>query len=171
MLRYKDGDLAAFTQLYGRHKDAVWRYLLRGCSDRETAAELFQDLWASVVRSRAGWEPRAKFSTWLYRMAHNRLVDYYRLARLATEPLDDELPVAAAEHEQPDAQLQSQGRLRSVLQALAGLPLEQRQAFLLKEEGGLSLEEIADATGVGRETVKSRLRYALAKLREVLKDV
>ncbi len=171
MQRYQRGDAAAFEQLYRRHRDPVFRYLLRGCSNRERAAELFQDVWMSVVKSAAGWEPRAKFTTWLYRLAHNRLIDDYRLARLSTEPIDDELSVAAPEHEQPEAAVSGAQRLRRVLVAVQALPLEQREAFLLKEEGGMSLEEIGTATGVGRETVKSRLRYALAKLRQELSDV
>ncbi|HKY91007.1 MAG TPA: sigma-70 family RNA polymerase sigma factor, partial [Nevskiaceae bacterium] len=80
-------------------------------------------------------------------------------------------PVAAPAHLEPEAATSGNERLRRVLDAVARLPFEQREAFLLKEEGGLSLEEIAEATGVGRETVKSRLRYALAKLREELRDV
>lgn len=171
MQRWQRGDAAAFEQLYRRHRDPVFRYLLRGISDRERAAELFQDVWASVVKSRAAWEPRAKFTTWLYRLAHNRLIDEYRLSRLPTEPLDPELEVAAPEHEQPEAATSGAQRLRRVLRALQGLPQEQREAFLLKEEGGMSLEEIGEVTGVGRETVKSRLRYALAKLRQELADV
>ena len=171
MARYQRGDVAAFDQLFRRHRDPVYRYLVRGCSDRERAAELFQEVWASVVRVRASWEPRAKFTTWLYRLAHNRLVDDYRLARLSTEPLEADLPVAAPAHEEPEAATSGRESLARVLHAVARLPFEQRQAFLLKEEGGLSLEEIAEATGVGRETVKSRLRYALVKLREELSDV
>jgi RNA polymerase sigma-70 factor (ECF subfamily) len=171
MQRYQRGDAAAFETLYRRHRDPVFRYVLRGCSNRERASELFQEVWMSVVKSAAAWEPRAKFTTWLYRLAHNRLIDEYRLARLPTDPIDDELPVAAPEHEQPEAAVSGQQRLRRVLVAVQGLPIEQREAFLLKEEGGMSLEEIGTATGVGRETVKSRLRYALAKLRQELSDV
>ncbi len=172
MLRYQAGDLRAFEQLYARHKGGVYRYLLRGCGgDEQAAAELFQDVWANVVRGARGWQPRAQFNTWLYRLAHNRLIDHHRQPRLPTEPLDEDLPHAAPEHQQPEARAHTAAQNRRLLQALHGLPLEQREAFLLKEEGGMSLEDIAQATGVGRETVKSRLRYALAKLREGLADV
>lgn len=170
MMQYRGGELAAFELLYRRHKDPLYRYLLRGCAHADVAAELFQDVWASLVRVRASYEPRAKFSTWLYRMAHNRLIDHLRLVPRAPLPLEEELIPAAAEHERPDAQAlagESASRLR---RALAALPVEQREAFLLHEEAGLSLEEIAEVSGVGRETVKSRLRYGLAKLREALAD-
>ena len=170
MMQYRSGKLAAFEMLYRRHKDPLYRYLLRGCAHADVAAELFQEVWASLVRVRATYEPRAKFSTWLYRMAHNRLIDHLRLLPRAPLPLEEELIPAAAEHERPEAQAlagESASRLR---RALAALPAEQREAFLLHEEAGLTLEEIAEVSGVGRETVKSRLRYGLAKLREALAD-
>jgi RNA polymerase sigma-70 factor, ECF subfamily len=170
MMRYRDGDLAAFEMLYRRHKDPLYRYLLRGCAHAESAAEMFQDVWAGLVRSRAGYEPRARFGAWLYRLAHNRLIDHLRLQPRAPLPLEEELIPAAAEHERPEAQALAGERGQRLRQALAALPAEQREAFLLHEEAGLTLEEIAEVSGVGRETVKSRLRYALAKLREALAD-
>lgn len=171
MQRYQRGDAAAFEQLYRRHRDPVYRYLQRGLQDPERARELFQEVWMSVVRSRDSWQPRARFTTWLYRLAHNRLVDEYRAARPPTLSLEDDLDVAAPEHAHPEAVALGQQRLHRVLAAVQNLPMEQRQAFLLKEEGGLSLEEIGSVTGSGRETVKSRLRYALARLRAELADV
>jgi RNA polymerase sigma-70 factor (ECF subfamily) len=171
MQRYRDGELAAFESLYARHKDALYRYLLRGCTQPEAAAEMFQDVWASLIRTRHRYEPRAKFSTWLYRIAHNRLIDHWRLQPRAPLPLDEEMEIAAAEHERPDMQALAQERGRRLRQALGDLPIEQREAFLLHEEGGLTLEQIAEVNGVGRETIKSRLRYALAKLRGALSDV
>ena len=139
MMRYRGGELAAFEMLYRRHKDPLYRYLLRGCARPEVAAELFQDVWASLVRVRGSYQPRAKFSTWLYRMAHNRLIDHLRQAPRMPLPLEEELIPAAAEHERPEARAlaqESAGRLR---RALSALPAEQRQAFLLHEEAGLSL--------------------------------
>jgi len=171
MLRYRGGERGAFETLYGRHKDALYRYLLRGCARPEIAAELFQEVWASLIRSRERYEPRAKFTTWLYRLAHHRLIDHLRLAPRAPQALDEIVEPAAAEHERPDAQALASERGARLHAALAALPLEQREAFLLHEEGELTLEQIADITGVGRETVKSRLRYALVKLREALADV
>jgi RNA polymerase sigma-70 factor (ECF subfamily) len=171
MLRYKNGSLAAFEQLYRRHKDPLFRYFLRGCQDREAAAEMLQDVWAALIRSRASYEPRARFTTYLYTLAHNRLMDHYRSRHGHTAPLEDAAEVAAPERDGPESGARQAQLGERLLRGLAALPLEQREAFLLKEEGGLSLEEIAEATGVGRETVKSRLRYALVKLREELADV
>ena len=163
--------MAAFEMLYRRHKDPLYRYFLRGAQNGATAAELFQECWSAVVRSRAAYEPRAKFTTWLYRIAHSKLVDYVRLRPQLLQPLEDSEEPSAPASERPDRMAESASTARRLLQALAHLPLEQREAFLMKEEGGLSLEEIAESTGVGRETVKSRLRYALVKLREELSDV
>ncbi|MBV8062567.1 MAG: sigma-70 family RNA polymerase sigma factor [Nevskia sp.] len=170
MMQYRNGEMTAFEQLYRRHKDPLYRYLLRGCAHPESAAEMFQDVWAGLIKARAGYEPRARFSTWLYRMAHNRLVDHWRQAPRAPLPLEEELIPAAAEHERPEARVLAGEAAQRLRRALTALPVEQHEAFLLHQEAGLSLEEIAEVSGVGRETVKSRLRYGLAKLREALAD-
>jgi RNA polymerase sigma-70 factor (ECF subfamily) len=178
MMQYRDGTLAAFETLYRRHKDPLYRYLLRGCGRPEVAAELFQDVWANLVRTRASYEPRARFTTWLYRLAHNRLIDHVRTlprqpqaqAQALDDTAEDEPALTAAAREQPEAQTLAAERAARVQRALAALPLDQREAFLLHEEGELTLEEIAATAGVGRETIKSRLRYALAKLRDALKE-
>ena len=78
MLRYRNGDARAFERLYERHKGALFRYFLRQCSQRAVAEELFQDVWTSLVRSRDRYRVRAKFTTLLYRMAHNRIIDHRR---------------------------------------------------------------------------------------------
>ncbi len=170
MQLYVAGEASAFATLYGRHKDGVWRYLLRGSRNEALTAELSQDVWASVIKARHGYEPRARFATWLYRLAHNRLVDHWRAER-PQEELDMAAEVAAPEHHTPAARATQAEQGSRLLQALQALAPEQREAFLLQAEGGLSLEEIASTQGVGRETVKSRLRYALAKLRGELADV
>ena len=103
MMRYRDGEAAAFEQLYRRHKDPLYRYLLRGCAHPDSAAELFQDVWAGLIRSRAGYQPRARFGTWLYRMAHNRLVDHLRLAPRAPLAIKEaEAAVSEAQGTQHD---------------------------------------------------------------------
>lgn len=170
MERYRDGDAAAFEPLYRRHKDALYRYLLRGCGEPAQAADLFQETWAVLVRTREGYEPRAKFSTWLYRIARHRLIDHVRRLPRQPLPLDEDLPLPDAEHARPEAQTLAGQQRQRLVAALSSLPIEQRDAFLLHEEGGLTLEEIAEMAGTGRETIKSRLRYALAKLREALAD-
>lgn len=175
MLRYRDGDARAFEILYERHKGALYRYLLRMCRSPDTANDLFQEVWSKVIASRERYEVRAQFNTFLYRIAHNCTVDYFRRAGRRyegaaqdVEEIADELP--GAEHQRPDAEL-SEAQLRADFRrALERLPAEQRDVFVLYEETGLSLEEIGKITGVAMETAKSRLRYALGKLRAALKQ-
>lgn len=166
MRRYAKGDTTAFEVLYARHKDPLYRYLVRGCSDRALAGELFQDVWMRVIRARKRYRPKARFSVWLYTIAHNRLVDHYRRDRPSGEVPEMTAPSA----DQPAAQAERSERAARLRAALDRLPFEQREAILLKEEQDLTIKEIAAVTGVGAETVKSRLRYALAKLREELPD-
>jgi RNA polymerase sigma-70 factor (ECF subfamily) len=179
MLAYAAGDVAAFDALYLRHKGGVYRFLIRQCGNAAAADELFQDVWMNVIRARASYAATAKFATWLYRIAGNRLVDHWRATGRAefvnTDPADDDAdPLAAtagARSDQPEVRTEATqigARLRS---ALASLPSAQRDAFLLHQEGGLALTEIAALTGVGAETVKSRIRYAQTRLRAELEDL
>jgi RNA polymerase sigma-70 factor (ECF subfamily) len=132
-------------------------------------------VWSKVIASRARYEPRAKFSTFLYRVAHNCFIDHCRRAsgrvdRAVTnnEDFDLENVLPAAPADAPDARAEHAQTLTRYRAALAALPAEQRDAFLLYEESGLSLDEIGQITGVSMETAKSRLRYALAKLRAAM---
>jgi RNA polymerase sigma-70 factor (ECF subfamily) len=174
MLAYRDGNAGAFDQLYRRHKGSLYRYLLRQCRDAAAAEELFQDVWMNLVRARAGYAVTARFSTYLYRVAHNRLIDHYRRrVPAALVSFDDEEAapeVPAGRETEPHVAYEAKARAGRVLELLESLPAAQREAFVLQNEAGLTLEEIAEATGVARETVKSRLRYAMAKLREGLSE-
>jgi len=175
MLRYARGDLRAFETLYGRHRSSLYRYLTRHTRDPEIANDLFQEVWSKVVTSRSRYEPRAKFSTYLYRIAHNCFIDHCRRAssrsdraKLSAEDFDLENALPAPAADLPDARAEHAQTLARYRLALASLPNEQRDAFLLYEESGLTLEEIGKVTGVSMETAKSRLRYALTKLRNAM---
>ena len=169
MLRYGKGDVRAFELLYRRHRLPLYRFLLRQAGDAAAAEELFQDTWMRVVNSRARYEVRAKFTAWVYAIAHNRLMDFFRAngraSFLGHEESESALGELPAREIAPELRLDRKRAAERLLAALAALPDAQREAFLLQQEGGLSIEEIAVATGVGRETAKSRLRYAVAKLR------
>src|SRR5512139_1629730 len=173
MLRYRDGDAQAFEALYARHKGPVFRYLLRQCSVAALAEELFQDVWMNLIKARERYEVRAKFTTWLYTLAHHRVIDHYRRQAAGVPISYDDDPddprieqVADSEVRQPHNEFERRRQALQLLALLSQLPEAQREAFLLREESGLSLEEIAEVTGVNAETAKSRLRYALAKLRQ-----
>ena len=178
MLSYAAGDAAAFEALYARHKGGVYRYLVRHCGNAGTADELFQDVWMNVIRVRASYTPTAKFTTWLYRIAHNRLIDHWRatgrveLVSAGVDDDDDPLDaIPGPRNDEPDVRAGAREIGARIKQALAALPAAQREAFLLHQEGGLELSEIAELTGTGIETVKSRIRYAQAKLRVELGDL
>jgi RNA polymerase sigma-70 factor, ECF subfamily len=175
MNRYREGDASAFERLYRRHKGPLFRYMLRQCSAAAVAEELFQDVWMKLIHARQRYETRARFTTYLYHLAHNRLIDHYRRQSTgipisydddADEPLIEQ--VADNPEHEPDNHLARRRQAQQLLQQLGELPEAQREAFLLREESGLSLEQIAKVTGVTAETAKSRLRYAVAKLRHGL---
>lgn len=176
MLLYRDGEAGAFDLLYARHKGGVYRYLLRQCRDAAAAEELFQDVWMNLVRARAGYTVQAKFTTYLYRLAHNRLIDHYRkhshAAIVSFEDVGENVVEAVPdERERPaDDALDVKRQAARLVELIAGLPEAQREAILLQQEGGLTVEDIARATGVSRETAKSRLRYAMVKLRQGMQE-
>jgi RNA polymerase sigma-70 factor (ECF subfamily) len=170
MAAYRDGDAGAFDTLYARHKGALFRYVLRGVRLRAIAEELYQEIWIRVIEARKRYSPTARFTTWMYTIAHNRLIDHWRRK---------ELTVVDAEHDEPQAGLEAdparQAEAREALdrfaKALAELPHAQREAFLLHEEAGLTAFEIAAVTGSEPEAIKSRLRYAFSKLKEATEYV
>ena len=172
MLGYRDGDAGAFDVLYRRHRARLYRYLVRQCGNAAVADELFQDVWTNLIRARQNYVVSARFTTYLYRLAHNRLVDHFRAraGRVSVSLDADDCPAptepVAAPQDEPEAALDAKQRAGRLLDLISKLPAPQREAFLMQQEGGLSVEEIAAATGVPRETAKSRLRYALAALRE-----
>jgi RNA polymerase sigma-70 factor, ECF subfamily len=173
MMRYRDGDLAAFQMLYARNKAPLYRYLQRTLRSREAANDVFQEVWSKVIASRRSYEPKAQFNTFLYRIAHNCAIDHFRRSARQQEGRTQDIGDLAEEISSLDArpeEVLSHAQLQAqFLRALEDLPAEQREVFVLYEESGLSLDDIGRITGVAMETAKSRLRYALAKLRSALR--
>ncbi len=172
MLRFQAGDARAFEALVRRHRTPVFSFLLRLTGDRGRAEDLCQEAFLKVVRAAAGWQERARVSTWLYAIARNLAVDESRrMAFRRAEPLDGpggRGADAPAEDPAPD-RVADAALVRPKLEAaLAALPAEQREVFLLREHAGLRFGEIAEVTGAPENTVKSRMRYALEALRSEL---
>ena len=167
MKAYAGGDMAAFEQLYDRHRAPLYRYFLGQVGDAATANDLFQGTWEKIIKARSRYRASAPFRAWLYRIAHNHLMDHFRRLRPAAE-LAPESPDQASPG--PEQQALDDARKSGLDGAIAGLPPEQRDALLLKLESGLDLQTIADLTGVNRETAKSRLRYAVGKLKKCLNE-
>jgi RNA polymerase sigma-70 factor (ECF subfamily) len=177
MGRYARGDAAAFELLYRRHELRVWRYLERSVRNKATADELMQEVWFAVARDALRYEPTARFTTWLFTIAHNRMIDSIRASRphLSLDSVGYEAAVVIQQFTAepgagPLAGAVAEEQSAAILKAIEHLPREQREAFLLQIEAELGVEEIAAITGNSFETTKSRLRYARTKLRELLKE-
>ena len=176
MLAYaQTGDMQAFEALYERLSLPMWRYVLRSVGDRAATDDIAQDVWFNVVRSAARYVPTARFKTWLFTLAHNRMVDHIRARKPhisldadTDEGFDLANTLAIESGFGPLQQIEHRQQAQALLDALGQLPAVQREAFLMQAEGGLSLAEIAQATQTTTETVKSRLRYARQKLRQSL---
>jgi RNA polymerase sigma-70 factor (ECF subfamily) len=165
MQRYAKGDAGAFDQLYARHRAALYRYFIRQVNDPATANDLYQGAWEKIIKARKKYRPKAPFKVWMYRIAHNHLVDHYR----RTRPEDTLEPENfASEQAAPPQHMIANEQKESLRTGIMNLPVEQRDTLLLQLETGLKIEEIANVTGVGRETVKSRLRYAVKYLKRSL---
>lgn len=177
MVRYQQDDAAAFRVLYTRYRDRLFRYVLRLVTRASEAEEIFQEAWLAVIQSKNSYRPSISFAAWLFSIAHHKAADRWRsLKRHAPDwqyageeqPRDvtDEYIAAG---DTPEHGTHNDHLRKALLDAVQRLPLPQREAFLLKAEGDLSLEDIASITGVPRETVKSRLRYAQQRLRDTLR--
>lgn len=174
MLAYQAGDAAAFDELYQRHRPRLFRFFVHETSNQALGEELYQEAWIRVIRSRERYAVHARFSTWLYTLAHSVLMDHFRKqGRIGRfEETREELPEAPdCPRREPDSEWGRSLQAKHLQLCLADLPPEQREAFLLKEEGEFSLIEIAAITGAGMEAIKSRVRYALKKLRDCLEGL
>ena len=182
MAAYKGGEVAAYRVLVERHHAPVYRFCLRSLRSPEAAADAAQEIFLKVVRNAPTWERKAKFTTWLYTMARNWCIDESRKARFRkTESLNESLSKGSegdsgeqrldrvvSELPQQDRVVDNV-RLRKVIDdAVKDLPEEQREVFLLREMSGLPFKDIAELTGTGENTVKSRMRYALLALQKRL---
>lgn len=184
MLAFRGGDARAFETLVGRHQRGIFNFILRSVRERARAEELLQEVFLRVVRSKDRYERTAKFTTWIYAIARNLCVDESRRARFRNhKSLDAKRPgrdgeeggsllsrLAATDVPTDDAADAPLLRERMTA-AIDALPDEQREVFLLRQMSGLSFREIGETLGVPENTIKSRMRYALEKLREHLGDL
>jgi RNA polymerase sigma-70 factor (ECF subfamily) len=183
MVRYQRGDRTAFAQLVRRHHRALYNFVLRQLRKHEIAEEVTQEVFLRVVEKSNEFKHEARFSTWVYTIARNMCIDELRKAQHRRHPsLDqplgpgDDVPAlgeAVADRKatgDAERSASSAQMLTIVGQLLDGMPDEQREVFLLREIGNLPFKEIAVVTGVAENTVKSRMRYALDRLRTALSD-
>lgn len=165
MLAYGKGDMAAFETLYKRHKDPLLRFFCRQTQSQSLAEELFQDVWAKVIGQRTTYKPDAKFTTWLYTVARHRLIDHYRRQGAAPDWLEQEEEHPAPVNTQAEHRLTLVQKHQWLKQQVELLPAAQREAFVLKYDAGFNEQDIAAITGVEQQAIKSRIRYAINKLK------
>ena len=173
MLSYREGDDAAFRALYSRYRVPLLRFSRHLVGHAGDAEEVFQETWIAVIDSRRRYSVQARFSTWLFAIAHRRAADRHR--QRGRRPLhtgEDAAALVAAQaapaSQQPAELALDDARQRALHAAIARLRFEQREVFLLRAETGLGVREIARITGSLAETTKSRLRYALRELRKAM---
>ena len=176
MQNYSKGKVEAFEELYRRHQAPLYRYCIRQFRNVSIAEECFQEIWMKLVRSRNRYLSTAKFTTYLYRIAQNHIIDTYRKEKKRL--FDCEYDESSSAHElslQKDARTSEQSeeatiriKTLNLRKAIGELPFEQRNTLLLKMDNGLSIEQIAEITSCNKESVKSRLRYATTKLKQLL---
>jgi RNA polymerase sigma-70 factor (ECF subfamily) len=183
MAAYQKGDLAAFGELVARHEKRLWNFLRRFVRDKATAEDLLQEVFLRVVKSAAEWQPSAKVSTWLFTIARNLCTDQARRAEFRqTESLDQAKAgedgsglrrIDRIAANSGDAEKEAMGREIAALVdcAVDELPVEQREVFLMREVMDMSFAEIAAQVGASEPTVKSRMRYALQRLRSKLGEL
>lgn len=164
MKSYAGGNTKAFELLYERHRGPLYRYILRLAGNPATANDLYQGCWEKIIKARERYSASAPFKAWMFRIAHNHMMDHFRRLRPESE-LPGEM---ISDLNQPDEQLDDDARREDLQAAIDSLPTEQKDALLLKLETGLDLKTIAEVTGVKPETVKSRLRYAVRRLKQSL---
>jgi RNA polymerase sigma-70 factor (ECF subfamily) len=165
MLQYARGDAEAFDQLYARHRGPLYRYFIRQVKDPATANDLYQGTWEKIIKARSSYRTSAPFKAWMFTIAHNHMIDHFR--RLLPEG-QAETETLQGRQAGPDLGAIDDEQNSRLKRGISALPDEQRNTLILKLESGLKLEEIASLTGVSRETVKSRLRYAVNKLKRSL---
>ena len=181
MRRYLAGDEKAFEIVYKRRREGLRRFFERQCGSRALGQELAQDVWFKLLRAcqNEQYTAEAKFTTYLYRLAKNQLIDWYRKnGDVKTVELydslgsEDEVVESQDYHvDDPESIYADKERLETVMEAIKSLSKEQQTTLLMQLEGNMSYDEIADAMGTNRETVKTRLRYARAHLkRRVFRD-
>ncbi len=181
MQRYAQGEVAAFELLLKRHETALWRFIVQSLRDAAAAEDVAQDTWITVTQQAARYVANAEqgqsaqFRTWLFTLARSRTIDHLRRKKpeVSTEDFSDSQSdwlanQAADSGFGPLRQFEGREQAQALLQALQELPDDQREAFLLQAESGLSVEEIAATCQVSFETAKSRLRYARSKLKTCL---
>ncbi|HMU38137.1 MAG TPA: RNA polymerase sigma factor [Pseudomonadota bacterium] len=178
MVRFRGGDPRAFELLLERHQKPIFQFVFRSVGVKAVAEELTQETFLRVIKQKDHYEERARFTTWLYTLARNLCIDHSRRMQhrraKSLDAVDEEghslLERTADKALSVERQAVSEELQKKLRAAIETLPDDQREVFLLREEADLSFKEIAEIVGISENTVKSRMRYALTKLRSLLEE-
>lgn len=171
MSQYSQGDTSAFESLYQKHKGGLYRYFVRQIGDLQLAEDLYQETWGRVIKAASSYETSAKFTTWLYRIAHNLLIDHVRAVKpvdLFSEAFTEEQDADSflpSDTQAPDTQFEEGVKAKLLKHCISLLPTVQKEALLLSMEGGFTAGGIAEVVGISLEATKSRIRYANQSLK------
>lgn len=182
MLSYAKGDAAAFDLLYAQHKVAVYRFFLRQNVTTAIAEELSHDTWLKLIKNRKNYQASALFTTFLFTIARRIAIDHTQkkstlqekqqaeehLNNINDQGKNKNQQVESSIHNEQVLNTENQNLAVAIKQQIANLPYQQREVFLLKQEAGFSIDQIAKITCQNKEKVKSSWRYALKKLRKGL---
>ena len=175
MMNYCSGDSSSFQMLYLRYKNPLLRYLMLQLGSRSIAEEIHHEVWISIIDIRHHYEPTALFKTMLYKITHNKVIDYYRKKKILTyewqlDADDDVTYERVDEQSNLESKIILQEQVTSFIEAIHNLPIAQREVFILKQESGLTVKEIADILAIDVEAAQSRLRYAKSKLMQAMQE-
>jgi RNA polymerase sigma-70 factor (ECF subfamily) len=177
--RFQSGDRSAFTVLVRRHQGPLYHFAFRQLRSAPAAEDVVQETFVRVVQNAADFKHEARFTTWVYTIARNLCIDQLRKRAHRKHPSLDEargedgegrtLGELVPDKKADTERLASSSEIKErIAQAVAKLPDDQREVFLMREVANLPFKEIAEITGVPENTVKSRMRYALERLQEAL---
>lgn len=170
---YCEGNKLAFEILYNKHKDSLYRFILRKNNNQTALSEeIFQEVWINVIKNRQQFKYHSKFSSWLYQISRNKIIDTARHASSRKDSLHDSSESVALKDmsPQPDHRTQLEICIEMLQKFVLQLPDEQKEAFVLKHDTDKNIDELSELTNTSHETFKSRLRYAMKKLRDWLPD-
>jgi RNA polymerase sigma-70 factor, ECF subfamily len=166
---YRRGDMKAFDILYNRYQQTLYLFLLRRGLPESQAQDAFHDCWMRLIGEQQHFDGM-QFRAWIFRVARNMSIDYFRRSAVRNTVSEDEAVDKQSHSLSSETIVHDRDCLNLLKHSIAQLPYEQRDAFLLQQEAGLSLQQIAEVMSVGRETIKSRLRYAMQQLKQMLED-
>ena len=176
MQAFSAGEYAAFEALYRKHKGSLYRYFLRHVGERPKAEDLFQEVWSQIIAKASDYQAKAKFTTWLYTMARNKVIDHNRHKKVTDKVVDEAADWQEADAnakeimgDKPEEDVESDIQAKAIKRCVSQLPDHQLECFLLREEAGMQLSDVAEVMGTGIEATKSRMRYAYKNLRECLR--